>query len=378
MWGTVCDDSFGTVDAQAACRALGYSRYALRATVVTSVSPASSSTPIYMDEVSCRSGVSFRYCSYSARHNCGHSEDVGVRCPTSSSYAGADDGDDDDDGGGSKVWIIGPVMGGFVVLVVVWNSLRNKQRAATAGGDTSHVGLVGPSGGGGDDGTCTEPQCHNMAKGGCPMKRCGAHCGGCAVHEAKTAAPMGGGANPSNPAAQALIMQMHQRGNHAAAARLLGALQQQHVRSQVTASAAAHGASLGGGGDGVVGGSLQANFGGAAAPIGHAPVTAAVGSGGRKAAKRAHKAVREYPHAPSIKPDDSIVRAMECMPHAFDPPPPPARVNMMPFEPIPVGNSLIFGEVRDGAVIYPAGTTRPVQAGLKTRSAGGAGVVRNH
>jgi len=99
----------------------------------------------------------------------------------------------------------------------------------------------------------------------------------------------------------------------------------------------------------------------------------------RKSPKRDKNPQVMYPYAPSGKSDDTLVRAMTYLPHAFDPPPPPARVDYMPFQGIPVQRGFsLLGEVRDGAVILPATANRPLQAGLKVRQTGTAGVERYH
>ena len=78
MWGTVCHDRFGLVDANVACRELGF----LSANS-TGFGFGIGSGRIWLDEVRC-SGYESRLadCPHNGWgiHNCDHSEDVGVRC----------------------------------------------------------------------------------------------------------------------------------------------------------------------------------------------------------------------------------------------------------------------------------------------------------
>ena len=83
-WGTVCDDSWDDSDAQVVCRQLGY------AGGVAFQGPAHSwgtgSGQIWLDDVRCSGDeASLWECSHPppGQHNCGHSEDAGVRCGTS-------------------------------------------------------------------------------------------------------------------------------------------------------------------------------------------------------------------------------------------------------------------------------------------------------
>ncbi|KAK7089640.1 scavenger receptor cysteine-rich domain-containing protein DMBT1-like [Littorina saxatilis] len=79
QWGTVCDDSFTTADAIVACRMLGYT--GLRPVVRSGASYGQGTGSILMDDVNCNgTESSLGQCSYTANHNCGHNEDVGIDC----------------------------------------------------------------------------------------------------------------------------------------------------------------------------------------------------------------------------------------------------------------------------------------------------------
>ncbi|RXN07101.1 macrophage receptor MARCO-like protein [Labeo rohita] len=77
VWGTVCDDSFDTVDALVVCRMLGFQR-------ATQVFTAGAGTGrIWLDEVRCSGNErSIFDCPHAGIgvNNCNHSEDVGVSC----------------------------------------------------------------------------------------------------------------------------------------------------------------------------------------------------------------------------------------------------------------------------------------------------------
>lgn len=79
-WGTVCDDGFGTTDAQAACKTLGFS---FGSYYHTNPGFHESTVPIWMDEVGCASSsTNFLECSHDGwgDHDCSHSEDVLLTC----------------------------------------------------------------------------------------------------------------------------------------------------------------------------------------------------------------------------------------------------------------------------------------------------------
>ncbi|KAL1268276.1 hypothetical protein QQF64_033639 [Cirrhinus molitorella] len=77
VWGTVCDDSFDTVDALVVCKMLGFQR-------ATQVYTAGAGTGrIWLDELRCTGNErSIFDCPHAGIgvNNCNHSEDVGVSC----------------------------------------------------------------------------------------------------------------------------------------------------------------------------------------------------------------------------------------------------------------------------------------------------------
>ena len=80
-WGTVCDNSFSTPDANVVCRQLGYR---FNGTQVLSIFEFSQgSGPIFLDEVAC-DGEERRImeCGGTAPgvHTCTHNQDVAIRC----------------------------------------------------------------------------------------------------------------------------------------------------------------------------------------------------------------------------------------------------------------------------------------------------------
>ena len=81
IWGTVCDDLWGNLDAQVVCRQLGF--ISIGATALTSFNVPDGTGQIWLDNVSCR-GTETRLIDCPAdplgTHNCGHVEDAGVRC----------------------------------------------------------------------------------------------------------------------------------------------------------------------------------------------------------------------------------------------------------------------------------------------------------
>lgn len=77
VWGTVCDDSFDTVDGKVICKMLGFK------TVVSTFTASPGTGRIWLDELRCLGTESD---IFSCRHrgigvtNCQHSEDAGVHC----------------------------------------------------------------------------------------------------------------------------------------------------------------------------------------------------------------------------------------------------------------------------------------------------------
>ncbi|PIK50758.1 putative deleted in malignant brain tumors 1 protein-like [Apostichopus japonicus] len=79
-WGTICDDYWDNDDANVACRQLGYSS---AEAATSSASYGQGTGQIWLDDVQC-DGSEQNILSCANRgvgvHNCGHSEDAGVRC----------------------------------------------------------------------------------------------------------------------------------------------------------------------------------------------------------------------------------------------------------------------------------------------------------
>ena len=79
-WGTVCDDSWDLIDASVVCRELGYGR-PVKASVSATFGRGNGT--IGMGDVRCTGNErSLTECRHNGwgKHNCDHSEDVGVIC----------------------------------------------------------------------------------------------------------------------------------------------------------------------------------------------------------------------------------------------------------------------------------------------------------
>ncbi|RDD43367.1 Deleted in malignant brain tumors 1 protein [Trichoplax sp. H2] len=79
VWGTVCDDNFGTADANVVCRQLGFSS---AASYSCCAQYGQGSGTIWLDDVHCSgSESSISSCNHNSwgSHNCGHSEDLLIR-----------------------------------------------------------------------------------------------------------------------------------------------------------------------------------------------------------------------------------------------------------------------------------------------------------
>ncbi|XP_030840612.1 deleted in malignant brain tumors 1 protein-like isoform X2 [Strongylocentrotus purpuratus] len=87
-WGTVCDDMWDIQDAQVVCRQLGFGP-AMDATPMAQFGRGTGA--IMLDNVACQgSEEMLMQCTHSGVtvHNCGHSEDAGVRCSFNTTSAG--------------------------------------------------------------------------------------------------------------------------------------------------------------------------------------------------------------------------------------------------------------------------------------------------
>ena len=80
-WGTVCNNSFSSSDAEVVCTQLGY-KFNGSSVLIASETPIGSG-PIFLDRVSCK-GAEKRVmdCQQApvGLHTCTHQQDIGVKC----------------------------------------------------------------------------------------------------------------------------------------------------------------------------------------------------------------------------------------------------------------------------------------------------------
>ncbi|KAI8478938.1 Immunoglobulin super DCC subclass member 3, partial [Branchiostoma belcheri] len=82
VWGTICDDAWDLPDARVVCKELEMGD-AVAATVRSAFPVASPDVPMLLDDVECHGDESqLDFCGHRewGKHNCGHSEEAGVRC----------------------------------------------------------------------------------------------------------------------------------------------------------------------------------------------------------------------------------------------------------------------------------------------------------
>ncbi|XP_061579990.1 macrophage receptor MARCO [Cololabis saira] len=77
IWGTVCDDNFGTPDGQVVCRMLGFK------SVISTFTATPGTGKIWLDELGCtgtESDIFHCVSNVVGVNNCNHDEDAGVHC----------------------------------------------------------------------------------------------------------------------------------------------------------------------------------------------------------------------------------------------------------------------------------------------------------
>ncbi|XP_052271847.1 deleted in malignant brain tumors 1 protein-like [Dreissena polymorpha] len=88
-WGTVCDDGFDTSAAKVVCRMLGFTGNVFAPAALNSTTYGQGAGQIWLDDVKCNgteSSLSLCRTTNWGEHNCGHSDDVGVDCNSTSGF----------------------------------------------------------------------------------------------------------------------------------------------------------------------------------------------------------------------------------------------------------------------------------------------------
>uniref|UniRef100_A0A1X7T403 SRCR domain-containing protein n=1 Tax=Amphimedon queenslandica TaxID=400682 RepID=A0A1X7T403_AMPQE len=94
VWGSVCDDSFGTVDARVACRQLGYEVDGGQSiSYYHNAYYGQSTGPIWLNRLLCTGSENNlldcnKAVDIGSTFGCSHSEDVGIVCPANSCSTG--------------------------------------------------------------------------------------------------------------------------------------------------------------------------------------------------------------------------------------------------------------------------------------------------
>ena len=99
VWGTLCDDNWTDTNSAVACRQLGYPGAVANGErfLAAHFGPGDESMPIWLDNVSCL-GDEERlvdcplFQTRFGEHNCGHDEDVGIRCLSNNDGSSVQDG----------------------------------------------------------------------------------------------------------------------------------------------------------------------------------------------------------------------------------------------------------------------------------------------